>query len=96
MDRCDQLLGAQIRVQRDGDEISLKCTTREMLSDFRVLSKFLGMRCPWQNERQLGARLVDAMSILNRAGWYRRQYEAMGRRRYEYKFKGKLVKRERE
>lgn len=95
VDRCGQLMGAQIHVERGEKEISLKCTTRDLLSDFRVLSKFLGMRCPWQNERQLGTRIVDAMNVLNRAGWYRRQYESGGRRKYEYKFKGKLVKRER-
>ena len=96
VDRCEQLMGAQISVTKDDDGASLKCTTRELLSDFRVLSKYLGMRCPWQNERQLGARLIDAMSILNRAGWHRRQYESMGRRRYEYIFKGGLVKQETE
>jgi hypothetical protein len=94
-DRSEQLMGAQIKVERGNVSTSFKCTTRDLLSDFRVLSKHLGIRCPWQNDRQLGARLVDSMSILNRAGWSRRTYEAMGRRKYEYVFKGKRTKRER-
>lgn len=99
VDRSSQLLGAQTQVSKtdnDADKIILKCTTRDLLSDFRVLGKHLGIRCPWTSERQLGMRIVDSMSILNRAGWYRRLYESSGRRRYEYTYKGRFAKQEQE
>lgn len=86
VDRGDQLLGSQIKVKREEDGVvSLKCTTRELLSDFRLMAKHLGMRCPWQNERQLGTRIADAEETLSRAGWHRRAYVVSGRAHYEYK-----------
>ncbi len=86
VDRHDQLMGAQLPIEKTEKEIVLKCSTRELLSDFRVLAKNLGMRCPWINERQLGTRISDAMTTLNRAGWYRRQYVISGKNKAEYKF----------
>lgn len=86
VDRYTQLIGAQVKVDSDGERRTLKCTTRELLSDFRVLSKYLGMKCPWQNERQLGTRIADSEEILNRSGWTRRPYVSSGRAHYEYAY----------
>jgi hypothetical protein len=89
VDRQDALLGSHIKVVKKDGEITLRCTTRELLSDFRIMAKYLGIRCPWFNERQLGTRIADSEETLNRAGWYRRPYVSSGRAHYEYKFVSK-------
>lgn len=79
------LTGAQTHVEKDKTGlITLKFTTRELLSDFRVLAKSLGIRCPWNNDRQLGTRLVDSARVLERAGWQCVDYISSGRKKHRY------------
>lgn len=93
IERGPQLLGACVKVETLPENgFSMRCSTREMLSDFRILAKYLGIKCPWLNERQLGTRIADAEETLTRAGWTRRPYASMGRLRYEYTFKPKNQK----
>lgn len=77
--------GAQTHVDtaKDG-RITLKFTTRELLSDFRILARGLGIKCPWLNDRQLGTRLVDSARVIERAGWKCRDYFSSGRKKHEY------------
>lgn len=84
-DRRDRLLDAETKVKIDDDgDISMKSTTRDLLSDFRLLARHLGIKCPWQSERHLGTRIVDAEHILNKAGWKRIKKIISGKRVYEY------------
>jgi hypothetical protein len=78
------LVGSQLKFETHGRKIVMRCTTRELLTDFRLMAKLLGMRCPWTNERQLGTRLVDAEDTLRRAGWRRKSIVRNGKRMYKY------------
>lgn len=82
--RRNNLMDACVSVKVKDAKLVIKCTTRDLLSDFRLLAKHLSMRCPWQNERQLGTRLADASEVLHKAGWTRRQTVLSGRRVYEF------------
>jgi hypothetical protein len=84
--RYDQMLGVATRVEKHGEKLVFKVTTRELLSDFRVMAKQLGIKCPWQNERQLGSRIADSEEMLNRAGWHRIRGATMGRTYYKFKY----------
>ena len=55
-------------------------TTRELLTDFRILAKAINAKCPWQNERHLGTRIVDADELLRKAGWIRTYKISSGRK----------------
>jgi len=78
------LAGVQTRVdQVDGRHV-VRFTTRDLLSDFRIMSKQLGIRCPWINDRQLGTRLVDSAGVLSKSGWTMETYVSAGRRRHRY------------
>lgn len=82
--RRHNLLEAETIVEHKNGYIVLRCTTRDLLSDFRLLAKHLSIKCPWLSERQLGTRLADASAILSKAGWERRQKIVNGRRLYEF------------
>lgn len=64
-----------------------RCSTRTLLTDFRLLAKNLGERCPWNNERQLGSRIADAEAVLAHSGWRRRVRTVNGHKQFEYKYK---------
>lgn len=83
-DRHGSLLGSSLKFEKIGNRIELKCTTRELLTDFRLLAKMLGAKCPWSNERQLGTRLFDSEETLNKAGWKRIKYHKHGRLMYKF------------
>lgn len=83
-DRRDKLLDAVVVVSRENGSLKVKGSTRDMLSDFRLLAKHMGMRCPWQSERHLGTRLADAEDVLKKAGWARVRKVVSGRQTYEY------------
>jgi len=92
IDRRNSLLDATITVRKQGENsFTLRCTTRELLNDFRILARQLGIKCPWQNERQLGSRLADAEEMVAGAGWTFERYKAGGKRKI--KFTKKPVKR---
>ncbi len=78
------LAGAQTRVDVKDGQTVMKFTTRELLSDFRVLARSLSIRCPWINERQLGTRLVDSAEVLHRAGWRHIDFISSGRKKHKY------------
>lgn len=82
--RRNRLVDADVNVVEKDGMLIIKGSTRDLLSDFRILAKHLSMKCPWQNDRQLGSRLADASEILSKAGWERRTKVANGRRIYEY------------
>ena len=65
-------------VTRDG-AIEMRTSTRSLLTDFRLMARHVGMRCPWQNESQLGTRLLDARKILADAGWAHVKVKVNGR-----------------
>ena len=66
-------------VQKDGS-LRIAATMRELFTDFRVLARALNGRCPWQNERQLGTRVLDAFLVLKKAGWDHKIRIVNGRR----------------
>lgn len=84
VDRWDQLslAGCRVRVDREKGKTVVLFGARELLSDFRVLAKSLGIRCPWATERQLGVRLVDSAGVLSRNGWKSKEYMSGGRKRH--------------
>lgn len=82
--RRNNLMDAIVPVVYKNGLVIVKCQTSDLLSDFRLLAKHLNMRCPWQNERQLGTRLADASDILFKAGWTRKHMMSNGRRTYEF------------
>jgi hypothetical protein len=78
------LMGAQTRVElKDGQQM-LRFSTRELLSDFRILARSLAIRCPWMNDRQLGTRLVDSAEVLHKAGWRHVDFVSSGRKKHKY------------
>ena len=83
-ERRDAIMDCRIPVVVKDGKVCIRATTRELLSDFRLLSRHLGMRCPWASERQLGTRLADAEAVLHKSGWSRRSMTVHGRRIYEY------------
>lgn len=84
-DKHTQVIGTNLKFTQETGGTTLRCTTRELLTDFRVLAKFLGTRCPWQNERQLGTRLADSEKTLKKAGWEREKRRSHGRDEYIYR-----------
>jgi len=83
-ERHDSIMDCRVKVETKGGKVYLRATTRELLSDFRLLARHLGIRCPWASERQLGTRLADAEAVLRKSGWSRRPVTVHGRRLYEY------------
>ena len=83
-DKYTQLIGSSVRFEQSNGHIELKCSTRELLTDFRLLARLIGTRCPWQNERQLGARIADSAAILKKAGWARSSFIRNGHLMYKY------------
>jgi len=73
-----------IRMAEKNGRVVFKCTTRQLLSDLRVLCRTMGQPCPWKSERQLGVRIADAEAILISDGWKRRSCILSGRQNYEY------------
>jgi hypothetical protein len=95
MERGEGVLGVKTEVGKgDNGSVKFKASTRQLLTDFRVLAKHLGARCPWQNERQLGARISDAADVLARSGWTRDKKAAMGRMYYVYRFDPSTIEKE--
>ena len=84
------LIDLELKIVKSGDEIKFIGTTRSLLSDFRLLAKHLGMRCPWDNEYQLGTRIVDSSNTLEKNGWKRSMKITNGRRVYAFVKKEKV------
>lgn len=80
VERRDSLPEFKARVREADGKIEVKTTTATLLSDFRLLAKHLGMRCPWTNDRQLGVRLHDSNDVLEKDGWTRRHAITAGKR----------------
>lgn len=78
------LMGAQTRVGTVDGKTVMKFSTRDLLSDFRILAKSLAIRCPWINDRQLGTRLVDSAEVLRRAGWSHVDLIVSGKKKHKY------------
>jgi len=76
----------KVKLKEENSKVLFNVTTQELLSDFRILARHLGIRCPWDNERQLGTRLVDAMDILEENSWKREKTIMSGRIKYKYTF----------
>lgn len=78
------LIDLELKITKADGEIKFVGTTRSLLSDFRLLAKHLGIRCPWDNEYQLGTRIVDSHSTLEKNGWKRSMKITNGRRVYAF------------
>jgi len=89
--RWERILDLETACWADKNVVIIKGTTRAMLSDWRVMAKQLGIKCPWQNERQLGTRIADASNILRKAGWKRIKKLSAGRTIYEYTCKKEKI-----
>jgi hypothetical protein len=87
VERYNIVADFKVKLKEGETTRSFTASTRELLSDFRILSRHLGVRCPWDNERQLGTRLVDAMEILIDNGWSRKRKVLTGRVKYQYTLK---------
>lgn len=89
--RWERLLDLETKCSTVKDNVMIRGTTRALLSDWRVMAKQLGIRCPWQNERQLGTRIADAEKIWRKAGWKRIKKMSCGRTIYEYTCKKEKI-----
>lgn len=88
----DQIMGLKLNYIDNKLDEQFKITTRNLLTNFRLVAKQLSIKCPWENERQLGVRLADSDDILYKAGWIRTRSAINGRTHYKYlklKSKGK-------
>lgn len=83
-DKHAQIMGTNLQFIESNGITTLKCTARELLTDFRILAKFLGTRCPWVSERHLGTRLADSERTLKKAGWTKEQKMLHGHQFYVY------------
>ncbi len=58
---------------RNGDEtpkeLSLVASSRDLLMALQILSKNKGFKLPFCNTKQLGVRLANETSVLEKAGW---------------------------
>ncbi len=86
-ERGPSMMDLAIDVKGDKSSRVFECTTRTLLTDFRILSRHINMRCPWDNERQLGARIADAEDVLKEEGWTRTFRRISGRRVFKYEYK---------
>ena len=92
--RRHNLLDADTLVEHKSGQTIMRCTTRDLLSDFRLLSKHLSIKCPWNNEKQLGVRLADASEILHKAGWEHAKKLNNGRKIHVFSKKGFSAKKD--
>lgn len=83
------LLDLELKISKEGNVLTIVGTTRSLLSDFRILAKHLGIKCPWQNEYQLGTRILDSKATLEKNGWTREMKLRNGRRVYVFTKKEK-------
>jgi hypothetical protein len=74
-------------VQKDGS-LAMQASTRQLFTDSRVIARALNGKCPWQNERQLGTRIVDAYTVLVKSGWTHRKKVVNGRSIHELRRQG--------
>ena len=78
------LLDLETKIISNEDSLILKGSARSLLSDFRLLSKHLGIRCPWVNEHQLGTRINDGLGTLEKNYWSRSHTMSCGRKIYKF------------
>lgn len=82
VERRSRLMEATVAVDdSDPCRVEIKCTMRELLNDFRILARHLGIKIPWNNERQLGVRMADAEDMMSRRGWTQRKFKSNGRQK---------------
>ncbi len=84
VERRVNLLDARTKVKEENGITMVRAATATLLSDFRLVAKHLGIKCPWTNERQLGTRLADSEDVLNKAGWTREAVFNSGKRLYRF------------
>lgn len=85
-ERHELVIDRMSKVTRGADgSIEIRAMTGTLLSDFRLMAKHLGMKCPWVNERQLGTRLADSNDVLRNGGWTRRFVMVTGKRVWIYR-----------
>lgn len=88
-DRGASTLEVRTKPEKMGDgSVRIRASMRELYTDFRVLARALNTKCPWQNERQLGTRVVDAAVILRKAGWSHQIKMVNGKRINEFTKQG--------
>lgn len=81
VDRHKALMDVQVKPMVLGGRVFIKAQTRTLFTDFRIMAKALGIKCPWQNERHLGTRIVDALPVLEKAGW-KHSYKVINGKKY--------------
>lgn len=86
------LIDLELKIIKSSSDIKFIGTTRSLLSDFRLLAKHLGIKCPWENEYQLGTRIVDSINTLEKNGWKRTMKISSGVRIYVFTKKEKSSK----
>lgn len=81
------LTDSYLKVKETSDAVIFKCATHELLTEFRVLARQFGLKCPWNNARQLGTRLADADDILRAADWVREIKVLSGRKVHKFTYR---------
>lgn len=83
----------RIQLNEKNGVVSFECQTRTLLTDFRILARHINIRCPWESERQLGARIADAEEVLKQEGWTRTVRRVQGHRLFEYTYQPEKPKK---
>jgi len=81
-----------VKLRQRGNVGKFTATTRQLLTDFRVLARAIGSRCPWKSERELGVRIADAMPAMEAVGWKRRKKRVGGKNTYEYTYNARKIR----
>ena len=79
LDRRNAIADLMCNISVQGQRVQITGSVSQLLSDFRVVARSLGVRVAWNNPSQLGSRLVDAHSALVADGWELQRTIRMGR-----------------
>lgn len=92
--RHKALLDLDSSIKIEGPIIKIKGQVIHLLSDFRILAKQLGIKCPWESHKHLAARIQDSIKILEKDGWEVYKVKSCGRVHYVFKKETKSLKSE--
>lgn len=78
------IMNIECKITQDNDCIKIRGQLKHLLSDFRIIAKTLGIKCPWENEKHLGNRIKDSKNVLKSAEWYQKILVSGGKRYYVF------------
>lgn len=82
--RYKTLLDLDSRITVSESKVKIRGQVTHILSDFRILAKQLGIKCPWESHRHLAARIMDSKKTLEKDGWDIKKIKSSGRMHYVF------------